>query len=97
MIVCPEVDYEAWKNDEMLLNMNTNNLMDMVGGVALRDKTLKFFQKCTYIPSAPNSFKDLHRGAKQRSAVTYSEFKELTEHVEKKIVNGVVSLLVKDV
>ena len=101
LIVCSESDYKAWKNDEMLLDMNTNNLMDMVIGVKLRNKVLRFFQKnCEQFITLtiyPKTFEDLHWSAKQQGAVTYSEFKELTEHVDKKIVNGVVALLVKDV
>lgn len=96
MIVCSESDYKSWKNDEMLLDMNSNNLTDMVNGVALRNKVLKFFQKCEHIPIYPQTFEELHLGAKLQGALTYSEFKEMTEHIEKKIVNGVVSLLVKD-
>ena len=72
LIVCAESDYNAWKNDEMLLDINTNNLVDIVDGVKMRHQN-------------------------QLKAITYSEFKELTEHVDKKVVNGVVALLVKDV
>ena len=98
LIVCAESDYKAWKSDEMLLDMNTNNLMDMVNGIALRNKVLKFFQKnCERFTIYPKTFEDLHKSAKTQGAVTYSEFKELTEHTDKKIVNGVVALLVKDV
>ena len=98
LIVCAESDYKAWKNDEMLLDMNTNNLMDVVSGVKLRNKVLRYFQKnCERFAIYPETVGDLCRSAKQQLAVTYSEFKELTEHVDKKIVNGVVALLVKEV
>ena len=99
MIVCPELDYKAWKNDEMLLDATTNNLIDMVAGITKREKVLKHCQKSDYdrFSPYPNSFEDLTRQEKKYGAWTYSEFKEMTEHIEKKVVNGVISLLVKDV
>lgn len=95
LIVAKEQDYTAWKNDEMLCDMNTGRLVNLVDGVALRNKVLKFFQKCEYIPIYPQTFEELPLGAKQQGALTYSEFKELTEHVDKKIESGVVAVLVK--
>lgn len=98
MIVCSESDYKSWKNDEMLCDMNAGRLMNLVDGTALRNKVLKYCQAPDFdrFGPTPHSFNDLVYSEKMQGALTYSEFKELTEHIEKKIVNGVVSLLVKD-
>lgn len=99
LIACTEDDYKAWKNDELLLDMNMGALVDLPDGVALRDKVLRYVKK-KYINSRfytkePKSFESLNNYEKLQGALTYSEFKELTEHVDKKIVNGVVALMIK--
>ena len=89
-------DYDSWKRGDLLLDMKTGELIDIVNGVKIREKKLKDSQlegRFYY----PKSFKELTKSERCQCALTYEEFKELTEHVDKKIVNNVVSLLVKTV
>jgi hypothetical protein len=97
LIVAKEQDYVAWKNDEMLCDMNTGRLIDLVDGAALRNKVLKYCQSHDHdrFSPTPHSFNDLDYSEKMQGALTYSEFKELTEHVDKKIESGVVAVVVK--
>ena len=97
LIVAKEQDYVAWKNDEMLCDMNTGRLMNLVDGAALRNKVLKYCQSQEQdrFGTPRHSFNDLCYSEKMQGALTYSEFKELTEHVDKKIESGVVAVLVK--
>ena len=97
LIVAKEQDYVAWKNDEMLCDMNTGRLMNLVDGTALRNKVLKYCQSHDYdrFGPTPHSFNDLEYSEKMQGALTYSEFKELTEHMDKKIESGVVAVVAK--
>lgn len=91
-------DYDSWKRGDLLLNMSTGVLIDIPTGMQLRERLVKRtqnwysdFRFC----AIPNSWNELSNKEKCRGALTYEEFKYLTEHVDKKILNDVVSIVVK--
>lgn len=87
-------DYNSWKRGDLLLNMKNCELVDIVKGVKIREKLVKQMQQQDPL-WYPKSFEELTKSEKCRSALTYEEFKELTEHIDKKIVKDVVSILIK--
>ena len=87
-------DYNSWKRGDLLLNMENCELVDIVKGVKIREKLVKQIQQQNRF-WIPNSFEELTKSEKCRCALTYEEFKELTEHIDKKIVKDVVSILIK--
>lgn len=96
-IVCVQEDYDAWKRGEMLCDMNVGSMVEVPIGMKLREKVLKYVRKeygeyRFFIP--PESWGDLSKSEKLQGALTYEEFKEITEHVSKKIINNIVSLVV---
>lgn len=87
-------DYNSWKRGDLLLNMKNCELVDIVKGVEIREKLVKQIQQQNRF-RYPESFEELTKSEKCRCALTYEEFKELTEHIDKKIVKDVVSILIK--
>lgn len=87
-------DYNSWKRGDLLLNMKNCELVDIVKGVKIREKLVKQIQQQDPL-WYPKSFEELTKSEKCRCALTYEEFKELTEHIDKKIVKDVVSILIK--
>lgn len=87
-------DYNSWKRGDLLLNMENCELVDIVKGVKIREKLVKQMQRQDPL-WYPKSFEELTKSEKCRCALTYEEFKELTEHIDKKIVKDVVSILIK--
>ena len=97
-IVCTTEDYNAWKRGEMLCDMNAGSMVEVPTGMKLREKVLKYVIKQYeeyrfFIP--PENWNDLSKSEKMQGALTYEEFKEMTEHVNKKILNNIVSLIAK--
>lgn len=88
-------DYNSWKQGDLLLNMENCELVDIVKGVKIREKVVKQIQQQDPPRWIPKSFDELTKSEKCRCALTYEEFKELTEHIDKKIVKDVVSILIK--
>ena len=96
-IVCTQEDYDAWKRGEMLCDMKRGGMVEVPVGMKLRNKVFKSIQKeygeyRFFIP--PESWEELSKSEKLQGALTYEEFKEMTEHVSKKIINNIVSLVV---
>lgn len=87
-------DYNSWKRGDLLLNMKNCELVDIVKGVKIREKLVKQMQQQDPL-WYPKSFEELTKSEKCRCALTYEEFKELTEYIDKKIVKDVVSILIK--
>lgn len=95
LITATQEDYDSWKRGDLFLNMATGEFVDIVEGTNIRLKLLKHWQTVEDSLIYPESFDDLFADDKLRAPLNYEEFKNLTIHVDKKVLNGVISLVVK--